>query len=98
MTTQQLRSASIQQPRLSDQASLTAQEQPVRHAWWSYLVTTVAEALYPNRTPVVTQKQDAQGTYWHLYDPNTGEKVVLRSQQAALSWLEKRYSSPFVRH
>lgn len=62
-----------------------------RSSWWTQLCDRLAAALLQRGEPVVTEKQDAQGCYWQIYDPYTNRSTQVRSQQEALIWLEQRH-------
>lgn len=65
-----------------------------RSSWWTRLCDRLAAALLRREEPIVTEKQDAEGCYWQIYDPSTNRTIYARSQQEVLIWLDKgRYGN-----
>jgi hypothetical protein len=60
-------------------------------SWWNRVCDRFMTRLFQHLDPVVTEKRDANGSYWQIYDPETNESVCVRSQQEARIWLEQRY-------
>jgi hypothetical protein len=83
MNTQPIAIASSEIPQRSAKSSLVL-------FWWSQLCDRMAMMLLQEQEPIVTEKQDAEGTYWHIYDPNSNRSVWVRSQHDAIAWIEQK--------
>lgn len=63
----------------------------VLSSWWNHICDHVITLLFQPQELVVTEKQTANGSFWQIYDPNTGQSVDVRSRQEAILWIEQHH-------
>ncbi len=74
-------------------------QRPQRPVWMTLAINTaqaiwhaVADGLMGGSDLRVWQSHDRQGqTWWHLYDPKTGDSAQVSSEEEALNWIEESY-------
>lgn len=61
-------------------------------AWLNQFCRSLMQSSMSRLEPRVWQQRDRQGNlWWHLYDPETHQRLRLESEEAARIWIEQRY-------
>jgi hypothetical protein len=56
----------------------------------------LGSALNLSNEPRISLVQRPSGQQWHVYDPATGYRTYLQSEQEVRIWLEQRYNRFFL--
>jgi len=59
--------------------------------FWSRFWDGLFNRLMPSSQPIVTQKQDQDGSYYQVYDPMTQHSKTFGSELETRIWLDRRF-------
>jgi len=59
--------------------------------FWSRFWDGLFNRLMPSSQPIVTQKQDHDGSYYQVYDPMTQRSQTFGSELETRIWLDHRF-------
>jgi hypothetical protein len=67
---------------------------PARSRWIAELgrvLNALTAVVMLSDEPQIRQCTTARGTYWKIWDPTTGKRLYLNTENEVRQWLEQRY-------